>query len=78
MTVDKDNSGSKMIPVNVTEIRRESSCDSQRYDSATFATSSNQNAHINGRTLHSLQNQTIKPSGLRMPSPSLSFFSQVS
>ncbi|KAH6765593.1 hypothetical protein C2S52_016576 [Perilla frutescens var. hirtella] len=77
MTVDKaNNSCSKTIPDTVTQFRPENSCDSQRYDSATFATSYSQNAYINGRTLHPLQNQTMKPSGLRMPSPSLSFFSQ--
>lgn len=29
------------------------------------------------RTMHYLSNQGMKPSGLRMPSPSLSFFSEV-
>ncbi|PIN02905.1 hypothetical protein CDL12_24577 [Handroanthus impetiginosus] len=47
-----------------------------QYESATFTASFSQNAHDSSRIMHHLQNQTIKPSGLRMPSPSLSFFSQ--
>ncbi|XP_057781715.1 uncharacterized protein LOC131000006 isoform X2 [Salvia miltiorrhiza] len=73
MTVDKAyTSGPKTTPVNVTQIRPENSRESQQYDSATLS----QNAHTNGKILHPSQNQTMRPSGLRMPSPSLSFFSQ--
>lgn len=77
--VDKaKNSGSKMISDNATPIRPENSSEDQRYDSTTFAAPLSQDVHISGMTMHPLQNQMTKPSGLRMPSPSLSFFSQVS
>ncbi|XP_041989304.1 uncharacterized protein LOC121740749 [Salvia splendens] len=66
------SSAPKTTPSNLTQIRPENSCESQRYDSATFS----QNAHNNAKILHPSQNQTMRPSGLRMPSPSLSFFSQ--
>ncbi|KAL1558109.1 hypothetical protein AAHA92_08611 [Salvia divinorum] len=73
VTIDKPyNSAPKTTPSNFTQIRPENSCESQRYDSATFS----QNAHNNAKILYPLQNQTTRPSGLRMPSPSLSFFSQ--
>lgn len=78
MTVDKGNNlAPKMIPVNVTQIRPDNSCGSRQYDSATFAASCSQNAQVSGGISHPSQNLTVKPSGLRMPSPSLSFFSQV-
>ncbi|XP_041993621.1 uncharacterized protein LOC121744207 [Salvia splendens] len=66
------SSAPKTTPSNLTQIGPENSCESQRYDSATFS----QNAQNNAKILHPLQNQTMRPSALRMPSPSLSFFSQ--
>ncbi|KAL8516112.1 hypothetical protein ACS0TY_014695 [Phlomoides rotata] len=75
--VDKaNNSGSKIISENAIPIKPENSSESQRYGSTTFSTSFSMNAQFSGRTVNPLQNQTTKPSGLRMPSPSLSFFSQ--
>ncbi|KAI3461473.1 hypothetical protein Pfo_018136 [Paulownia fortunei] len=74
--VDKaDNSGSKMISDNMTPARPVNSSDGL-HESTTFTAAFSRNAHVSGRTLHPLQNQAMKPSGLRMPSPSLSFFSQ--
>lgn len=70
------NSGAKMISGNITPAKAVNSSEGQ-HESATFATPFTRNAHVSGRTIPS-QNQIMKPSGLRMPSPSLSFFSQVS
>lgn len=76
--VDKANdSGSKIISENVTPIRPGNLSEGQQYGSTSYSTSFSMKAQISGRTENPLQNQTIKPSGLRMPSPSLSFFSQV-
>ncbi|KAK6144501.1 hypothetical protein DH2020_021321 [Rehmannia glutinosa] len=70
-----DNSGSKRISNNMTPARPMNSSEGQ-HESTSFATSFSRNFHVGGTTTHPSQNQTMKPSGLRMPSPSLSFFSQ--
>ncbi|KAK4441142.1 hypothetical protein Salat_0449100 [Sesamum alatum] len=76
LLVDKaNNSVSKMIPDNMTPARPVNSSESQ-HDLTTSAAPFSQNAHLSCRTMHTSQNQNMKPSGLRMPSPSLSFFSQ--
>lgn len=77
MVEKANNSGSKIISENATAIRPENSSEGQRYGSTTISTSFSMNAQISGRSVNPLQNETTKPSGLRMPSPSLSFFSQV-
>ncbi|KAK4408542.1 hypothetical protein Sango_0435200 [Sesamum angolense] len=76
LLVDKANhSVSKMIPDNMTPVRLVNSSQSQ-HEPTTSVTPFSQNAHLSCRTMHTSQNQNIKPSGLRMPSPSLSFFGQ--
>ncbi|XP_073056747.1 uncharacterized protein [Primulina eburnea] len=69
------NSGSKNIAANVNPSGMLHS--SESWDQfATFSASSSQIAQSSGRITHLSQNQNMKPSGLRMPSPSLSFFCQ--
>ncbi|GFP95676.1 hypothetical protein PHJA_001711800 [Phtheirospermum japonicum] len=70
-----DNSGSKMISEIMTPARPVNSSEAQQ-ESTSFAVPFSRNAHVGGTTMHPSQNQPMKPSGLRMPSPSLSFFSQ--
>ncbi|XP_051142781.1 uncharacterized protein LOC127259466 [Andrographis paniculata] len=66
-----DNSGSKMItPVQPTQESE------GQHELATSAVPLPRNARFIGRSVHPPENQALKPSGLRMPSPSLSFFSQ--
>ncbi|XP_073145464.1 uncharacterized protein [Henckelia pumila] len=68
------NSGSKNIAANVNSSSLSHSSESQD-QSATFSAPFCEIAQNSGIT-HLSQNQNMKPSGLRMPSPSLSFFSQ--
>ncbi|XP_011089856.1 uncharacterized protein LOC105170683 [Sesamum indicum] len=76
LLVDKANhSVSKMIPDHMTPVRLVNSSQSQ-HEPTTSTAPFPQNAHLSCRTMHTSQNQNMKPSGLRMPSPSLSFFSQ--
>ncbi|KAL8029856.1 hypothetical protein ABFX02_14G250300 [Erythranthe guttata] len=67
-----NNSGSEMISSSLTAAKPVNSSEGQR-ESLNFATP--RNAHVRDMTIPS-HNQVMKPSGLRMPSPSLSFFSQ--
>ncbi|EYU36218.1 hypothetical protein MIMGU_mgv11b023888mg [Erythranthe guttata] len=69
-----NNSGSEMISSSLTAAKPVNSSEGQR-ESLNFATP--RNAHVRDMTIPS-HNQVMKPSGLRMPSPSLSFFSQSS
>ncbi|KAL3829146.1 hypothetical protein ACJIZ3_017948 [Penstemon smallii] len=70
-----ENSVPKIVSDNMTPPRPVHSSEEQ-YKPLTSAASLAQNAHESGRRMHPSQDQTMKPSGLRMPSPSLSFFSQ--
>ncbi|KAL3649365.1 hypothetical protein CASFOL_005768 [Castilleja foliolosa] len=69
------NSCSKMISDIMTPVRPVNSSEAKQ-ESTSFAVPFSRNAHVGGTTMHPSQNQPMKPSGLRMPSPSLSFFSQ--
>ncbi|XP_075514004.1 uncharacterized protein LOC142549105 isoform X3 [Primulina tabacum] len=69
------SSGSKNIAANVNPSSMLHSSES-RDQLATFSASFSQIAQSSGRITHLSQNQNMKPSGLRMPSPSLSFFCQ--
>lgn len=70
------NSGSKNIAAKAKSSSLPHSPES-RDQSATFSAPFSQNAQSSGTIMHLPQNQNMKPSGLRMPSPSISFFSQV-
>ncbi|GER55167.1 NAD(P)-binding Rossmann-fold superfamily protein [Striga asiatica] len=70
-----DNSGSRMISDITTPVRSVNSSE-DRKESTSSASLISQHAHVYGATMHTLPNPPTKPSGLRMPSPSLSFFSQ--
>ncbi|KAG8371381.1 hypothetical protein BUALT_Bualt13G0081900 [Buddleja alternifolia] len=73
--VDKaKNSGPRMISDNMTPARVHSSEIEDKL--TTFAAPCSESAFVSGRTMQPSQNQSVKPSGLRMPSPSLSFFGQ--
>ncbi|CAI9770845.1 unnamed protein product [Fraxinus pennsylvanica] len=76
LLVDKaNNSGSKMISGNMVPSTTGHSFES-RDEPTTISISVAQNACISGRNMHPSPNQATRPSGLRMPSPSLAFFSQ--
>ncbi|KAM7522294.1 hypothetical protein LguiA_012196 [Lonicera macranthoides] len=49
---------------------------SEGRNGSTLAVSLSQNTHTIGATMQNRQNQRVRPSGLRMPSPSLGFFGQ--
>ncbi|KAL6563598.1 hypothetical protein OROGR_002557 [Orobanche gracilis] len=70
-----DNPYSKMISDIATPARQVNSSMAQQ-ESTSFADPFYRNAHAGGTTIHHSQNQPMRPSGLRMPSPSLSYFSQ--
>ncbi|CAI9776420.1 unnamed protein product [Fraxinus pennsylvanica] len=76
LLVEKPNNcGSKMISDNMVPFNPGHSFES-RDEPTTISISVAQNACISGGNLHPSRNQAPRPSGLRMPSPSLSFFSQ--
>ncbi|CAA0816852.1 Unknown protein [Striga hermonthica] len=70
-----DNSGSRMFSDITTPVRSVNSSE-DRKESTSSASLISQHAHVYGAAMHTLPNPPTKPSGLRMPSPSLSFFSQ--
>ncbi|KAL6577263.1 hypothetical protein OROMI_011539 [Orobanche minor] len=72
---NSDNPYSKMISDIATPARQVNSSMAQQ-ESTSFADPFYRNAHAGGTTIHPSQNQPMRPSRLRMPSPSLSYFSQ--
>ncbi|KAL2488890.1 uncharacterized protein Fot_42182 [Forsythia ovata] len=70
-----DNSGSKMILDNMAPVTTVHSSES-RDESTAVPVPIAQGASISGRNMHPSPSQATRPSGLRMPSPSLAFFGQ--
>lgn len=70
------NSSSEVVPVSVVP---SVVCPAKGHDSnaSKIAFSFSQIGCFNGGNMQSTQPQPAKPSGLRMPSPSLGFFGQV-
>ncbi|KAL2471249.1 Uncharacterized protein Adt_39385 [Abeliophyllum distichum] len=69
------NSGSKMISDNMAPVSTVHSSES-RDESTAVSIPIAPSASISGRNMHPSPSQATRPSGLRMPSPSLAFFSQ--
>ncbi|KZV35131.1 hypothetical protein F511_06837 [Dorcoceras hygrometricum] len=69
------NSGSTKIAADMNSSSLLHSSEGQNQP-ANFSATFSQIARSSGRIMHLSQNQNMKPSGLRMPSPSLSFFGQ--